>query len=194
MFIQTEVTPNPDVLKFLPGRDVLSAGTRDFGHPSEAVSSPLALALFSQPGVERVFLASTFISVTKRADADWKQTRTFVLAAIMDHFMAGLPVVHDEKSGAVAGGDEQDDVAYDDETQEIVDQIKDLIETRVRPAVAGDGGDIIFRRFEPETGVVKLSMRGACSGCPSSTMTLKSGIETMLRTYVPEVRSVESVL
>lgn len=194
MFIQTETTPNPDVLKFLPGRDVLASGTRDYGHPTEAVASPLALALFSQPGVERVFLATTFISVTKRADADWKQTRTFVLAAIMDHFMAGLPVLHDEGGSAAAGGDDEDAVSYDAETQEIVDQIKDLIDTRVRPAVAGDGGDIIFRRFEPETGIVRLSMRGACSGCPSSTMTLKSGIETMLRTYVPEVRAVESVL
>jgi Fe-S cluster biogenesis protein NfuA len=190
MFIQTETTPNPDVMKFLPGQPVMASGTRDYGHPAEAVASPLALALFSQPGVARVFLGADFVSVTKRPEVAWTAIRTLCLAAIMDHFMAGLPVVEDDTE---TGGGAADAVSYDDETQEIVDQIVDLIDTRVRPAVAGDGGDIIFRRFVPETGLVQLTLRGACAGCPSSTATLKSGIETMLRTYVPEVRTVEAV-
>ena len=165
MFIQTEPTPNPDTVKFLPGQPVAGdLGPFDFPDIGSARMSLLARALFQVDGVERVFLGSDFVSINKDAGRDWKHVKPMVLAAIMDHFMAGLPVV------------------------------KELIETRVRPAVAQDGGDIIFHRFEPDTGIVHLSMRGACAGCPSSTMTLKQGIENMLKTYVPEVTAVEAVL
>ncbi|WP_340692950.1 NifU family protein [Hyphomonas sp.] len=193
MFIQTEPTPNPDTVKFLPGQPVAGdLGPFDFPDIGSARMSLLARALFQVDGVERVFLGSDFVSISKDAARDWKHVKPMVLAAIMDHFMAGLPVVED---GAVASGDADDDgTVYEGETAEIVAVIKELIETRVRPAVAQDGGDIIFHRFEPETGIVHLSMRGACAGCPSSTMTLKQGIENMLKTYVPEVTAVEAVL
>ena len=196
MFIQTEPTPNPETLKFLPGQLVTgSSGPYDFAGVEEAGTSPLAQALFDVAGVTRVFLGSDFISLTKDADSEWKHVRPMALAAIMDHFVAGLPVLSTD--GLVAGsgsseGGRADE--YEGETAEIVTEIIELIETRVRPAVAQDGGDIIFHRFEPETGVVHLSMRGACAGCPSSTMTLKSGIENMLRAYVPEVTAVEAAL
>ncbi|MFH1518525.1 MAG: NifU family protein [Pseudomonadota bacterium] len=152
----------------------------------------LARALFQVDGVDRVFLGRDFVSINKDPARDWKHVKPMVLAAIMDHFMAGLPVVED---GAVAASETSgDNTIYEGATAEIVEEIKELIETRVRPAVAQDGGDIIFHRFEPDTGIVHLSMRGACAGCPSSTMTLKQGIENMLKTYVPEVTAVEAVL
>jgi len=183
MFIETEGTPNPATLKFLPGRDVMGTGTADFAGPDLAGRSPLATALFGLPGVARVFLGSDFVTVTKNDLSDWQALRPQVLGAIMEHFVAGHPVVEGE--GAVA----DEDVAPED--QEIVDQIKELLDTRVRPAVASDGGDIVFRGYRD--GVVRLHMQGACSGCPSSSATLKHGIENMLRHYVPEVVSVEQV-
>ena len=195
MFIQTEPTPNPDTLKFLPGQAVTGAtGPYDFATVEEAGSSPLAQALFEVQGVVRVFLGSDFISLTKDADSDWKHVRPLALAAIMDHYMAGLPVMATGGSAAPAqeSGASADD--YEGEAAEIVGEIIELIDTRVRPAVAQDGGDIVFHRFEPETGIVHLSMRGACAGCPSSTMTLKQGIENMLKAYVPEVTAVEAAL
>lgn len=195
MFIQTEPTPNPDTLKFLPGQPVTGGtGPYDFASIDEAGTSPLAQGLFQVQGVVRVFLGSDFISLTKDADSDWKHVRPMALAAIMDHFVAGLPVMA-TGAGAMdageAGGSVED---YEGEAAEIVGEIIELIETRVRPAVAQDGGDIIFHRFEPDSGIVHLSMRGACAGCPSSTFTLKQGIENMLKAYVPEVTAVEAAL
>lgn len=193
MFIQTEPTPNPDTMKFLPGLPVAGdLGPFDFPDIASARMSLLARALFQVDGVERVFLGRDFVSINKDTDRDWKHVKPMILAAIMDHFMAGLPIVED---GAVAASETTgDDTVYEGAVAEIVEEIRELIETRVRPAVAQDGGDIIFHRFEPETGIVHLSMRGACAGCPSSTMTLKQGIENMLKTYVPEVTAVEAVL
>ncbi len=193
MFIQTEPTPNPDTLKFLPGRVVCGEnGPFDFPDPASAGTSLLAKALFDVDGVERVFLGSDFVSVSKSAGRDWRHVKPMVLAAIMDHFVAGLPVFEEPASGSdpqMASG-----TTYEGEAAEIVTEIRELIETRVRPAVAQDGGDIIFQKFDAETGIVYLSMRGACAGCPSSTMTLKQGIENMLRTYVPEVTAVEAAV
>ena len=185
MFIETEGTPNPATLKFLPGRDVMGGGTADYAGAELAGNSPLALALFALPGVSRVFLGSDFVTVTKADEADWHALKPAVLGALMEHFVANRPVVE-----GVALGDEEEAVAPED--QEVVDQIKDLLDTRVRPAVAGDGGDIVFRGYRD--GVVRLHMQGACSGCPSSSATLKHGIENMLRHYVPEVVAVEQVL
>ncbi len=190
MFIQTEPTPNPDTVKFLPGHPVAAdKGPFDFPDAASARISLLARSLFQVEGVERVFLGSDFVSISKAADKDWKHVKPMVLAAIMDHYMAGLPVLEE---GAAANGEA--DVTYEGAAAEIVEEIRELIETRVRPAVAQDGGDIVFHKFEPDTGIVHLSMRGACAGCPSSTMTLKQGIENMLKTYVPEVTAVEAVL
>ena len=183
MFIETEGTPNPATLKFLPGRDVMGAGTADFAGPEFASRSPLAEALFALPGVARVFLGGDFITVTKSDLAEWPSLRPQVLGTIMEHFVAGRPVV--QGSGDALA----EDVSPED--QEVVDQIKELLDTRVRPAVAGDGGDIVFRGYRD--GVVRLYMQGACSGCPSSSATLKHGIENMLRHYVPEVVAVEQV-
>ncbi len=192
MFIQTEATPNPETLKFLPGQTVLEAGTRDYASEGEATDSLLARNLFQVNGVARVFLGADFISITKSGDADWKHVKPMTLAAIMDHYTAGLPVLDAGMTvGASSLGDE---IVYEGDAAEIVEEIKELIETRVRPAVAQDGGDIVFDRFDPETGLVTLHMRGACAGCPSSTMTLKQGIENMLRHYVPEVTGVEAAL
>jgi Fe-S cluster biogenesis protein NfuA len=184
MFIETEATPNPATLKFLPGRTVLEEGTADFPSAALAIRSPLALALFDLPGVTRVFLGADFIAVTKTADAEWQTLRPLALGAIMEHFVAGRPVLEGGSTAAI-----EDHIAPED--AEIVAQIKELLDTRVRPAVAGDGGDIVFRGFQD--GIVRLHMQGACSGCPSSTATLKHGIENMLRHYVPEVRGVEAV-
>jgi Fe-S cluster biogenesis protein NfuA len=183
MFIETEGTPNPATLKFLPGRDVLGFSTADFASATSAERSPLASALFALPGVARVFLGGDFISVTKTDELSWQALKPQVLGTIMDHFVAGRPVIE----GA------EDDLAEDVDPadQEIVDQIKELLDTRVRPAVAGDGGDIVFRGYRE--GVVRLHMQGSCSGCPSSSATLKHGIENMLRHYVPEVVAVEQV-
>ena len=195
MFIQTEPTPNPDTLKFLPGQAVTgTTGPYDFAAIGEAGTSPLAQALFQVQGVVRVFLGSDFISLSKDPDMDWKHLRPMALAAIMDHFVAGLPVMATggmPDPAAEAGASAAD---YEGETAEIVGEIIELIETRVRPAVAQDGGDIVFHGFDQESGIVHLAMRGACAGCPSSTMTLKQGIENMLKAYVPEVTAVEAAL
>jgi Fe-S cluster biogenesis protein NfuA len=191
MFIQTQTTPNPATLKFLPGQDVSPATPYEFASRDEAVASPLASALFGVTGVSGVFFGSDFVSITKSDDADWAVVKPQALAAIMDHFVSGAPLLADAAPGAQAPVD-QDDTVYDGETAEIVAEIKELIATRVRPAVANDGGDIVFRRFDVDTGIVHLSMRGACSGCPSSALTLKQGVENLLRHYVPEVTAVEA--
>lgn len=195
MFIQTEPTPNPDTIKFLPGETVAgAAGPFDFASEEEAGSSPLAQTIFEVEGVTRVFLGPDFLSVSKDEKTDWKHVRPMVLAAIMDHYVAGMPVLND--GGAAPQLDTSATTAadYEGETAEIVEEILELIETRVRPAVAQDGGDITFQRFDPAGGIVHLTMRGACAGCPSSTMTLKQGIENMLKAYVPEVNAVEAAL
>ena len=185
MFIETEGTPNPATLKFLPGCEVMGLSTADFASPASAARSPLATALFALPGVARVFLGGDFVTVTKTDEIDWAALKPQVLGAIMEHFVAGRPVI---EAGAE---DELMDEDVDPADQEIVDQIKELLDTRVRPAVAGDGGDIVFRGYRE--GIVRLHMQGACSGCPSSRATLKHGIENMLRHYVPEVVAVEQV-
>jgi Fe-S cluster biogenesis protein NfuA len=190
MFIQTEATPNPEVLKFLPGKPVMGEGTRDFRDAQEAEASPLARAIFDIDGVARVFYGPDFVTVGKAADADWALLKAPILAAIMDQFTAQAPLFPGE--GENAGGHADGD--YDGETAQIVAEIKDLLDTRIRPAVAQDGGDILFDRFDVSTGVVWLNMRGACSGCPSSTATLKAGVESMLKHYVPEVTGVEQTL
>jgi Fe-S cluster biogenesis protein NfuA len=189
MFIQTETTPNPATLKFLPGRTVMGEGTADFPDAEAGSRSPLAARLFSIPEVERVFFGSDFITVTKRAAAevDWRHLKPAILGAIMEHFTRELPLFEGETAEAAA------EPVYDGETAEIVAQIKELIETRVRPAVANDGGDIIFKGFDMGSGTVFLHMQGSCAGCPSSTMTLRNGIENMLRHYIPEVSGVEAV-
>jgi len=187
MFIQTEQTPNPATLKFLPGCTVMSSGTANFTDRRAAARSPLAERLFELPEVAGVFLGADFITVTKEGDSDWHQLKPAVLAAVMEHFTAGRPVVTagaDEPSAAGASHTGEDE-------DEVVSQIKELLETRVRPAVAMDGGDIVFHDFED--GVVYLHMQGSCSGCPSSTATLKAGIENMLRHYIPEVVEVRAI-
>jgi Fe-S cluster biogenesis protein NfuA len=191
MFIQTQTTPNPATLKFLPGRDVSPETPYEFVSLEEASASPLAAALFGLNGVRTVFLGMDFVSVTKSDETDWAHLKPQALAAIMDHFVSGAPVIADTRKAHDSSGGE-DDIAYEGETAEIVAEIKELIATRVRPAVANDGGDIIFKRFDAETGIVHLTMRGACSGCPSSTLTLKQGVENLLRHYVPEVTAVEA--
>ncbi len=190
MFIQTQPTPNPASLKFLPGRDVSPDTSYEFISLEEAAASPLAAALFGINGVKGVFLGADFVSVTKSDDADWAHLKPQALAAIMDHFVSGAPVIAGGSNSGEAAL--EDDVAYEGETAEIVAEIKELIATRVRPAVANDGGDIIFKRFDADTGIVHLTMRGACAGCPSSTLTLKQGVENLLRHYVPEVTAVEA--
>ncbi len=188
MFIETEGTPNPATLKFLPGRDVMGMSTADFASPVSAVRSPLATDLFALPGVARVFLGGDFISVTRNDEISWQSLKPQVLGVIMDHFVAGRPVIAQGADADDAGLDEED---VDEADREIVDQIKELLDTRVRPAVASDGGDIVFRGYRE--GVVRLHMQGSCSGCPSSSATLKHGIENMLKHYVPEVVAVEQV-
>ncbi len=182
MFIQTESTPNPATLKFLPGRDVMTMGTANFPSAETADGSPLAKRLFAIDGVRGVFLGSDFITVTKKA-GEWNDLKPAVLGAIVDHFASGDPVLSDLPAAApaAAGGDES----------ALVEQIKELLDTRVRPAVAQDGGDIVFDSFAD--GVVYLHMQGSCAGCPSSTATLKSGIENMLKHYIPEVLEVRAV-
>ena len=191
MFIQTEATPNPATLKFLPGKEVLAAGTADFRDAeSAAAASPLAGKLFSIPGVTGVFFGYDFVTVTKEDGPDWQHLKPAILGAIMEHFMSGAPVM---ASGGQAAADRADEVGefYDKADQEIVVTIKELLETRVRPAVAQDGGDITFRGYE--NGTVFLHMKGACAGCPSSTATLKHGIQNLLRHFVPEVQQVEQI-
>ena len=186
MFIQTESTPNPATLKFLPGGPVLENGSRDMSSPEEAKASPLASALFAIDGVSGVFLGPDFISVTKNA-GDWPQLKPAILGAIMEHFMSGGPIL--SADATASDGAEHEFFAPGHEA--LVAEIKDLLETRVRPAVAGDGGDIVFRGFKD--GVVYLHMKGACSGCPSSTATLKRGIQNLLCHFLPDVKSVEQV-
>ena len=182
MFIQTEPTPNPATLKFLPGRDVMGAGTADFTDPEQAASSPLAQSLFGIEGITGVFFGTDFVTVTKAENQEWHVLKPTILGVIMEHFTSGRPVVL-ETVGETPPAIEDDDP--------VVSQIKELIETRVRPAVAQDGGDITFESFE--SGIVYLTMRGACAGCPSSTATLKMGIENMLKHYIPEVVEVRPV-
>jgi Fe-S cluster biogenesis protein NfuA len=190
MFIQTQSTPNPNTLKFLPGQDVSPSTPYEFTTPAEAQASPLAAGLFDLSGVQTVFLGTDFVSITKAPETDWAILKPQALASIMDHFVSGAPILAD---AGLAGASAEADEDYEGETAEIVAEIKELIASRVRPAVAQDGGDIVFRRFDASTGVVQLIMRGACSGCPSSTMTLKQGVENLLRHYVPEVTAVEAV-
>ena len=187
MFIQTESTPNPKTLKFLPGREVLGAGGRDFADADAALASPLASALFAVEGVERVFLGADFLSVTKADAIDWAHLKPHALAAIMDHYTSGRPVL-------VAAPEAEAETEYAGEAAAIVKEIKAIIEARVRPAVARDGGDITFHSWDHDAGLVRLNMRGSCAGCPSSTLTLKQGLENMLKHYVPEVTAVEKVL
>ncbi len=182
MFIQTEQTPNPATLKFLPGRDVMGSGTADFASSDDAKRSPLAEHLFGIDGITGVFLGSDFITVTKQTDKDWHLLKPAILGAIMEHYTSGRPMIVGPAAADEPG----------EEDSEIVAQIKDLIETRVRPAVAQDGGDIVFQSFDD--GIVYLHMQGSCSGCPSSTATLKAGIENMLKHYIPEVVEVRAVM
>jgi Fe-S cluster biogenesis protein NfuA len=183
MFIQTEATPNPATLKFIPGRTVLDSGTMEFTTPEAAARSPLAAQLFSVPGVTGVFFGSDFVTVTKD-DSDWQHLKPAILGAIMEHYMSGAPLLADGSAASDQSLDEADEF-FDEADAETVDQIKDLIETRVRPAVANDGGDITFRGFKD--GIVYLNMKGACSGCPSSTATLQHGIQNLLKHFVPDV-------
>ncbi len=182
MFIQTEDTPNPETLKFIPGNIILKKGSADFSSKEAALQSPLALKLFEIDGVSRVFLANDFISVTKDPQLDWNSLKPSILTGIMEHYSSGLP--------AINVSEDKNFETNNIEDTETIKQIKDLLETRVRPAVAMDGGDITFCSFE--SGVVTLQMKGACAGCPSSTATLKMGIENMLRHYIPEVTEVRA--
>lgn len=191
MLIETEVTPNPATLKFLPGQKVMDMGTRDFTTPEEAEASPLANALFSLGDVQGVFFGSDFISVTAGPGASWSDLKPDVLGILLDHFSANMPLFQPGTAEGIAVPPEDEDFKDDPADAEIVEQIKELIETRVRPAVANDGGDIIYRGFN--NGKVYLRMQGACSGCPSSTATLKNGIEQLLKHYVPEVTEVRAV-
>ncbi len=185
MFIQTESTPNPATLKFLPGQAVLEAGTADFPTPEAAEKSPLALRIFAVDGVSGVFFGNDFVTVTKTDSTDWDHIKPAILGAIMEHFQSGQPIIEGE--GPAASGHAE----HDGPDSGIVNQIKELLDTRVRPAVAQDGGDITFHGFD--RGIVYLHMQGACAGCPSSTLTLKMGIENLLRHYIPEVVEVRPV-
>jgi Fe-S cluster biogenesis protein NfuA len=191
MFIQTESTPNPATLKFLPGKEVLTAGTADFRDAESAAdASPLAGKLFAIPGVTGVFFGYDFVTVSKQDSVEWQHLKPAILGAIMEHFMSGAPVM---ASGQQAKDEriEQEGEFYDAADEEIVITIKELLDTRVRPAVAQDGGDITFRGYE--NGTVFLNMKGSCAGCPSSTATLKHGIQNLLRHFVPEVQQVEQI-
>jgi NFU1 iron-sulfur cluster scaffold homolog, mitochondrial len=190
MFIQTEATPNPATLKFLPGRDVHPTGPIEFNDQTAAQVSPLATALFEVDGVARVFFGADFITVTKNDGVDWPHIKPSLLGAIMDTYVSGKPVINE----GVIHATQTQSQSYEGDTAQIVREIEDLLATRVRPAVAQDGGDIDFDRFDPETGVVYVRLRGACAGCPSSTITLKQGIENMIKHYVPEVNRVEQSL
>lgn len=183
MFIQTENTPNPATVKFLPGRKVMGTGVHEFANATEGAASPLAERIFAIQGVQSVFFGVDFVSVTKNDMVDWSAIKAPILAAVMQHFTTGEPLFRDGQGETASN---------DDLLDEISKQIKELIDKRVRPAVAMDGGDIVFDKFEQ--GIVYLKMRGACSGCPSSTVTLKNGVETMLRHYVPEVLEVRQTM
>jgi len=184
MFIQTESTPNPATLKFLPGQAVLETGTADFPNAEAGAKSPLARRIFAVEGVTGVFLGNDFVTVTKAEGIDWAHIKPAILGAVMEHFQSGLPALDGTERG-------DGHAAHDGPDSEIVSQIKELLDTRVRPAVAQDGGDITFHGFE--RGIVYLHMQGACAGCPSSTLTLKMGIENLLRHYIPEVIEVRPV-
>ena len=186
MFIQTESTPNPNTLKFLPGREISPDASREFENAEDASASPLASDLFVIEGVTSVFFGEDFISITKTGDADWDHIKPFLLGAIMDGLQSGRSILGEAES--ISGH-----AIYEGDAAAVVKEIVELIDTRVRPAVAQDGGDILFHSFDCETGVVRLKMRGACAGCPSSTMTLKSGIENLLKHYIPDITSVEAV-
>jgi Fe-S cluster biogenesis protein NfuA len=190
MLIHTETTPNPSTLKFLPGQRVMEAGTRDFATPEEAEASPLAAAIFSTGEVEGVFFGRDFISVTAAPGVEWARLKPEILSTLLDHFAGGGPLFRPASAGGIAV-DPDSGIEDDAADSDIIAQIRELIETRVRPAVAQDGGDIVYRGFRE--GTVFLALQGACSGCPSSTMTLKQGIESLLKHYVPEVDSVEAV-
>ncbi len=190
MFIETETTPNPATLKFLPGQQVMAAGTREFRTEQEAAASPLATALFDLGDVTGVFFGRDFISVTAAAGVNWTDLKPQVVAMLLDHFVTQAPLFSGPDASGIVVPDEDAAIGDDPADADVVEQIKELIETRVRPAVANDGGDIVYRGFRD--GVVYLSMQGACSGCPSSTATLKNGIETLLKHYVPEVSEVRA--
>mmetsp|Transcript_22713 Transcript_22713/g.54374 ORF Transcript_22713/g.54374 Transcript_22713/m.54374 type:complete len:208 (+) Transcript_22713:645-1268(+) len=181
MFVQTLETPNPASLMFLPGQTVMESGAADFSNAREAMSSPLAKRLFAIEGVKGVFYGSDFITITKDDQSDWAEIKPHAFAAIMDHYTSGEPLIAEDA--------ESDNAIHEDDS-EVVAMIKELLETRIRPAVAEDGGDIAFKSFDPDTGIVMLKMKGACSGCPSSSVTLKSGVENMLMHYIPEVKQV----
>ncbi|AYJ87893.1 NifU family protein [Sphingomonas paeninsulae] len=189
MLIETETTPNPATLKFMPGRAVMDMGTRDFATPEEADASPLAEALFTLGDVQGVFFGRDFVSVTAGPGSNWADLKPDVLSILLDHFSGGMPLFKPATAGGIAVSDAPS--TDNPEDADIIDQIKDLIETRVRPAVAADGGDIIYQSFN--NGNVYLKMQGACAGCPSSTATLKQGIESLLKHYVPEVTGVFAV-
>jgi Fe-S cluster biogenesis protein NfuA len=191
MLIETESTPNPATLKFLPGRTVMDAGTRDFASPEDAEASPLAIALFSLGDVTGVFFGRDFISVTAAPGVEWAGLKPDVLGILLDHFSANMPLFNLGSAAGFSVPPENADFGDNPEDADIVAQIRELIDTRVRPAVANDGGDIIYRGFD--AGKVYLQMQGACSGCPSSTATLKNGIEQLLKHYVPEVTEVRAV-
>ncbi|XP_052171400.1 nifU-like protein 4, mitochondrial [Diospyros lotus] len=188
MFIQTEPTPNPSSLMFYPGRPVMEVGSADFPNARSAMNSPLANSLYGIDGISRVFFGSDFITITKSEDNSWDLLKPEIFAAIMDFYSTGKPLFLDSSTAASM------DTAIHEDDSETVAMIKELLETRIRPAVQDDGGDIEYRGFDLDTGVVKLRMQGACSGCPSSSVTLKSGIENMLMHYVPEVKGVEQEL
>jgi Fe-S cluster biogenesis protein NfuA len=187
MFIQTEATPNPNTLKFLPGREISPDKPREFDNAAAAEDSPLAADLFVIEGVEKIFFGEDFIAVTKGEGQEWDHLKPFLLGAIMDGLQSGRPLFGEAET---ASGH----AAYEGEAEGVVKEIIELIDTRVRPAVAQDGGDILFHSFVADTGIVRLKMRGACAGCPSSTMTLKSGIENLLKHYIPEVKAVEEAV
>jgi len=191
MLIETESTPNPATLKFLPGQAVMDAGTRDFASPEEAEASPLASALFSLGDVTGVFFGRDFVSVTAAPGVGWGDLKPDVLGILMDHFLADVPLFNAASAGFAVPPEEEAGFADDPADADIIEQIKELIETRVRPAVANDGGDIVYRGFDK--GNVYLKMQGACAGCPSSSATLKNGIESLLKHYVPEVTAVHAV-
>ena len=187
MFIQTEPTPNPDSLKFLPGKTVLDGGTRDFANFREAQASPLASKLMRVDGVRGVFFSTEFVTVSKEEEAQWPTLKPLIFAEIMDFYASGDSII-------AADGEEVDSLAIDEENDsEVVQMIKELLDMRIRPSVQEDGGDIVYKGFDEEAGVVLLQMQGSCSGCPSSSVTLKSGIENMLMHYIPEVSEVRAI-
>jgi Fe-S cluster biogenesis protein NfuA len=192
MFIETETTPNPAALKFLPGTTVMAAGSREFATPEAADASPLAQAIFDTGEVVNVFFGADFVSVTAAPGADWSALKPQVVAILLDHFVSEAPLFAPATAGGIAVPPPEEDMAVEErpEDAEVIAAINELLETRVRPAVAGDGGDIAYRGFRD--GVVYLTLQGSCSGCPSSTATLKHGIEGLLKHYVPEVSEVRA--